>query len=142
AEFQKILDHRGYAPLSPLYPLARLGLARAAALTGETAKSRKAYGGFLAGWEEADAGSPIFIGAEKDYGRPEGDLRDKRQGNRLAYAQELVEMKLLADAVRPDRPRAELRDTAAGFEDTFKQLGSHFQTSPEVQAPSGSQYRR
>ncbi|MGI8564946.1 MAG: hypothetical protein ACR2LZ_00540 [Pyrinomonadaceae bacterium] len=25
AEFQKILDHRGYAPLSALYPLAHLG---------------------------------------------------------------------------------------------------------------------
>src|SRR5262249_3450702 len=28
-EFQKILDHRGQAPLSPLYSLAYLGLARA-----------------------------------------------------------------------------------------------------------------
>src|SRR5262249_33292179 len=26
AEFQKILDHRGQAPLSPLYPLAHIGL--------------------------------------------------------------------------------------------------------------------
>jgi hypothetical protein len=31
-EFQKILDHCGRPPLSVLYPLAHLGLARAAAL--------------------------------------------------------------------------------------------------------------
>jgi len=44
-EFQKILEHRGWDPLSPMYPLAQLGLARAAALTGDTAKARKAYQG-------------------------------------------------------------------------------------------------
>jgi hypothetical protein len=31
-EFQKILDHRGVDPVSPLYPLAHLGLGRAYAL--------------------------------------------------------------------------------------------------------------
>src|SRR5207244_6875441 len=41
AEFQKMLDHRGWDALSPFYPLAHLGLARAAALTAETANSRK-----------------------------------------------------------------------------------------------------
>src|SRR5439155_18855602 len=39
AEFQKILDNRGQAPLSALYPLAHLGLARAAVVTGDTAKA-------------------------------------------------------------------------------------------------------
>jgi ABC-2 type transport system permease protein len=43
AEFQKIIDHRGVVAVSALYPLAHLGLARAAALVGDTAKSRKAY---------------------------------------------------------------------------------------------------
>jgi serine/threonine protein kinase/Tfp pilus assembly protein PilF len=42
AEFQGILDHRGWEPFSPAYPLAHLGLARAAALTGDLVKSRKA----------------------------------------------------------------------------------------------------
>ncbi len=70
AEFQKILDHRGYAPLSPLYPLAHLGLARAATLTGEMAKSRKAYEDFFAAWKEADADLPILIEAKKEYERP------------------------------------------------------------------------
>ena len=69
AEFQKILDHRGYAPLSPLYPLGYLGLARAATLTGETAKSRKAYEDFFAVWKEADADLPILVDAKKEYER-------------------------------------------------------------------------
>jgi hypothetical protein len=53
-----------------LYPLAHLGLARAAALTGESAKSRKAYEDFFAGWKEADAELPILIEAKKEYERP------------------------------------------------------------------------
>jgi tetratricopeptide (TPR) repeat protein len=69
AEFQKILDHRGYAPLSPLYPLAHLGLARSATMTGETAKSRKAYEDFFAAWKEAGADLPILIDAKKEYER-------------------------------------------------------------------------
>ena len=62
AEFQKILDHRGYAPLSPLYPLAQLGLARAT-------QSRKAYEDFFAGWKEADAELPILRVAKSEYDR-------------------------------------------------------------------------
>ena len=67
AEFQKILDHRGYAALSPLYPLAHLGLARAAAITGDGARSRQAYENFLAAWKEADAGLPVLLAVRKEY---------------------------------------------------------------------------
>jgi len=67
AEFQKILDHRGWDPVSPLYPLAHVGLARAAALTGDTAKARKAYQDFLALWKDADADIPILIEAKQEY---------------------------------------------------------------------------
>ena len=66
-EFQKILDHRGYAPLSPLYPLAHLGLARAAALTGDSAKSRKGYEDFFAVWKDADPDLPPLIEAKREY---------------------------------------------------------------------------
>ena len=66
-EFQTILDHRGWYPLSPLYPLAHLGLARAATLVGDTAKSRKAYQDFFALWKDADADLPILIVAKKEY---------------------------------------------------------------------------
>src|SRR4030095_2259230 len=60
-EFQKILDHRGQAPLSVLYPMAHLGLARAAALAGDTAKSRTAFEDFFKTWKSADADLSILI---------------------------------------------------------------------------------
>ena len=67
AEFQKILDNRGQAPLSVLYPLAHLGLARAAALTGDVSKSRKAYQDFLALWKDADSDLPVLPEAKQEY---------------------------------------------------------------------------
>ena len=66
-EFQKILDHRGYQPTSPIYVVAHLGLARAAALQGDTAKARKAYQDFFALWKDADANVPVLIEARKEY---------------------------------------------------------------------------
>ena len=67
AEFQKILDHRGYAPLSVLYPLAQLGLARAAKLNGEAAQSHEAYQAFFTFWKEADQDLPIWNGIRQEY---------------------------------------------------------------------------
>jgi eukaryotic-like serine/threonine-protein kinase len=67
AAFQNVLDHRGSAPATPLYPLAHLGLARAAALQGDTAKARKAYQDFFALWKDADPDIPILIEAKQEY---------------------------------------------------------------------------
>ena len=74
-EFQKILDHRGegqlssrFAPSCPvLYPLAHLGLARAAAMNGDATKARQAYQDFLTLWKDADADLPMLIEAKKEY---------------------------------------------------------------------------
>jgi tetratricopeptide (TPR) repeat protein len=66
-QFQKILDHRGWNPLSPLYPLAHLGQARASALVGDVAKSRKGYQDFFALWKDADPDLPILVQAKRDY---------------------------------------------------------------------------
>ena len=66
-EFQKILDHRGYAPMSPLFPLAHLGLARAASLQNDSTKARKAYEDFFALWKDADQDIPILVDAKKEY---------------------------------------------------------------------------
>ena len=66
-EFQTILDHRGWNPLSPLYSLAHLGLARAAMLQGDTVKARKAYEDFFALWKDADPDALILIEAKKEY---------------------------------------------------------------------------
>jgi serine/threonine protein kinase/tetratricopeptide (TPR) repeat protein len=69
AAFQKILDHRGIEPLSPLYPLAHLGLARASVLSGDSAKARKEYQDFLALWKDADADLPILQQAKDEYAK-------------------------------------------------------------------------
>ncbi len=69
AEFQRILDHRGVGPTSPFYALAQLGLARATALSGDNAKSRRAYQDFLALWKDADPDVPILKEAKAEYAR-------------------------------------------------------------------------
>jgi serine/threonine protein kinase/tetratricopeptide (TPR) repeat protein len=69
AAFQTILDHRGVAPTSVCFPLAELGLARAAALAGDSAKSRRAYQDFLALWKDADSDVPILKEARAEYAR-------------------------------------------------------------------------
>jgi eukaryotic-like serine/threonine-protein kinase len=58
AEFQAVLDHRGESPVSQLYPLAQLGLARAFAAGGPVSKAREAYDRFLNLWRDADSALP------------------------------------------------------------------------------------
>jgi hypothetical protein len=67
AEYRRILNHRGEATLSVLYPLARLGLARASALTGDSEKSRAEYRSFFELWKDADADLPILIEAKQRF---------------------------------------------------------------------------
>jgi predicted Zn-dependent protease len=68
-EFQKVLDRRGQFATSPLFPLSHLGLARAAAIAGDTTKSRQAYQDFFALWKDADTSIPILIEAKQEYER-------------------------------------------------------------------------
>jgi tetratricopeptide (TPR) repeat protein/predicted Ser/Thr protein kinase len=67
AEYQKILDHRGIDPTSPLCSLAHLGLGRAYALQGDTAKAKAAYQDFFAIWKDADADVPLLKTAKAEY---------------------------------------------------------------------------
>ena len=46
-EFTKVLNNRGVDPVSPLYPLSRLGLARADALQKDFASIRSGESGFV-----------------------------------------------------------------------------------------------
>jgi tetratricopeptide (TPR) repeat protein len=66
-EFKTILDHRGWYPTSPLYPLAQLGLARAAAASGDVANARKAYLDFMTLWKDADPNLPALVSARAEY---------------------------------------------------------------------------
>jgi DNA-binding winged helix-turn-helix (wHTH) protein/tetratricopeptide (TPR) repeat protein len=68
-EFQKILDHRGLAGGLPQGAMALLGLARARALEGDSAASRKAYEDFLALWKDADPEIPVLQQARAEYAR-------------------------------------------------------------------------
>src|SRR5262249_18646665 len=69
AEFQKIIEHRGWNVLSSFWPLAHLGLARAVTLSGDAAKARQAYQVFFALWKDADADLPVLIQARREYER-------------------------------------------------------------------------
>ena len=66
AEFQKFIDHRGLVVNFPWGALARLGLARAYALQGDTAKAKAAYQEFLTIWKDADRDIPIYKQAEAE----------------------------------------------------------------------------
>ena len=68
-EFQWILERRGLAPTSPLYPLAHLGLARASALAGDTARARREYEEFFGLWKGADPPIRPFDEAREEYAR-------------------------------------------------------------------------
>jgi serine/threonine protein kinase/Flp pilus assembly protein TadD len=66
-QFQEILNNRGWSAVSYFYPLAYVGLARAAVLQGDTAKARKAYEDFFALWQDADTDLTTLIEAKKEY---------------------------------------------------------------------------
>jgi ATP/maltotriose-dependent transcriptional regulator MalT len=67
AEFQKFTDHPGVIQNYPLGALARVGLARAYAMQGDTAKARAAYEEFFKLWKDADPEIPILKEAKSEY---------------------------------------------------------------------------
>jgi len=69
AEFQKILDHRGLLWNCATGALANLGLARAYAMQGDTAKARAAYQHFLTLWNDADPDIPILKQTKAEYAK-------------------------------------------------------------------------
>jgi eukaryotic-like serine/threonine-protein kinase len=69
AEFQKFINCRGLVGNFPWGALARLGLARAYAMQGDTAKAKAAYEDFLTLWKDADPDIPILIAAKAEYAK-------------------------------------------------------------------------
>jgi len=69
AEFQKFIDHRGLVVNFPWGALARLGLARAYAMEGNTVKARAAFQDFLTLWKDADPDVPILKEAKAEYAK-------------------------------------------------------------------------
>ncbi|MGZ8847756.1 MAG: protein kinase domain-containing protein [Pyrinomonadaceae bacterium] len=66
-EFRTILEHRGWYPVSPLYPLAYLGLARAAVLNADLPTARKAYQDLFTFWKDAEPTLPALVDARAEY---------------------------------------------------------------------------
>jgi eukaryotic-like serine/threonine-protein kinase len=69
AEFQKILDHPGIALSSPIGIRGRIGLARANAMQGDSAKTKLVYQDFFALWKDADPDIPILKQAKAEYAK-------------------------------------------------------------------------
>ena len=69
AEYQKIISNPGVDPLSPLLPLAHLGLARAYSRLSKTAESRQEYEQFFAQWKTGDSDIPLLRAARAEYAR-------------------------------------------------------------------------
>jgi eukaryotic-like serine/threonine-protein kinase len=68
-EFQRIVDHPGITIGDAFGVLAHLGLARAYALTGDTAKAQAAYQDFFTLWKDADPGIPVLKQAKAEYAK-------------------------------------------------------------------------
>ena len=68
-QFRNILDHRGEVPGSMLYPLAHLGLARAAALASDINTARDEYDRLLTLWKDADSDLQPFQDARLEQSR-------------------------------------------------------------------------
>jgi tetratricopeptide (TPR) repeat protein len=67
-EFQKILSHSNIMIGDPVFVLTHVGLARAYALSGESAKARAQYEEFFALWKNADPDCPVLKRAKAEFG--------------------------------------------------------------------------
>ena len=67
AEFQKFPDHSGIVQNFLLSSLSHIQLARAYAISGDTAKAKAAYQSFFALWKDADPDVPILKEAKAEY---------------------------------------------------------------------------
>jgi eukaryotic-like serine/threonine-protein kinase len=69
AEFQKILNHRGFVGADPIGTLSHLQLGRTFVLAGDKAKAKIAYQDFLTLWKDADPEIPILKQAKAEYAK-------------------------------------------------------------------------
>ncbi len=69
SEFQKILDHSSVVGNEPIGALAHLGLGRAYALSGDSAKAKTAYQDFFTLWKNADPDVPLLKQAKAEYAK-------------------------------------------------------------------------
>jgi DNA-binding winged helix-turn-helix (wHTH) protein/tetratricopeptide (TPR) repeat protein len=66
-DYRLILDNQGVDPISPLYSLAQLRLARVLVLQKKPAQAREEYNALFAAWKNADADLPLLVQARREY---------------------------------------------------------------------------
>jgi tetratricopeptide (TPR) repeat protein len=67
ADFNVVLNHVYVCKSLPVYPLAQLGAARAAALLGDRALSRQRYQEFFQSWKDAEPDLPALVAAKQEF---------------------------------------------------------------------------
>jgi serine/threonine protein kinase len=67
AEFQRIVDHPSIVLVDPMGAMARLQLARALALSGDTAKAKNTYSDLFTLWKNADPDLPLLKQARSEH---------------------------------------------------------------------------
>jgi DNA-binding winged helix-turn-helix (wHTH) protein/tetratricopeptide (TPR) repeat protein len=68
-DYRLILANQGVDPISPLYPLAHLRLARVLAKQMKTDEARQQYRAFFDAWKDADPDLPLFQAAKNEFAR-------------------------------------------------------------------------
>lgn len=74
-EFQKIIRNRNIDPLTTLYPLSMLGMARCYRMMGKMVESENAYRELFTLWKNADKSLPLLLKARNEF---EGIRKSKR----------------------------------------------------------------
>ena len=77
-EFQKIIRNRNIDPLTTLYPLSVLGMARCYRMMGKMVESENAYRQLFTLWKNADKSLPLLLKARDEF---EG-IRKSKRGDR------------------------------------------------------------
>lgn len=67
ADYRLILDNRGVDPISPLYSLSHLRLARVLMLAKKAEEARGEYRAFLEAWKDAAPEAKILVAAKREY---------------------------------------------------------------------------
>jgi tetratricopeptide (TPR) repeat protein len=79
-EFQKVIHNRNIDPLSTLYPLSVLGVARCYRMMGKMVESENAYQQLFTLWRNGDNTSPLLVKARNEFdGIRESQRRDLGQ---------------------------------------------------------------
>jgi DNA-binding winged helix-turn-helix (wHTH) protein/tetratricopeptide (TPR) repeat protein len=68
-DYRLILANQGVDPISPLYPLAHLRMARVLVLQKKTGEARQQFQAFFDAWKDADSNLPLLQTARSEFAR-------------------------------------------------------------------------